>query len=172
MLLASQLYSTMSIYSTGTVKITKQALGSIYSLNGTMVLILQIPLVALLKKLKAPIMLQLIVGTLLYSIGYFQLGFAGGALAIAIAVVVVTLGEIIVQPALYTAASSEANQSNAGRMMSVSSLMRGIGYSVGPWIGGMLYSRAVPFVLWSVLSCFAVVSALFFAGAEFVKRKK
>ena len=172
MLLASQLYSTMSIFSTETVKISRQALGSIYSLNGTMVLALQIPLVALLKRLKAPIMLQLITGTLLYTIGYFQLGFAGGAIAIAIAVVVVTLGEIIVQPALYTAASSEANQGNAGRMMSVSSLMRGIGYSVGPWIGGILYTRATPLVLWSVLSSFALISAFFFAGAELVKRKK
>ena len=116
--------------------------------------------------------MQLITGTLLYTIGYFQLGFAGGAIAIAIAVVVVTLGEIIVQPALYTAASSEANQGNAGRMMSVSSLMRGIGYSVGPWIGGILYTRATPLVLWSVLSSFAMISAFFFAGAELVKRKK
>lgn len=171
MLLTSQLYSTLSIFSTATVNISKKALGSIYSLNGTMVLALQIPLVALLKRLKTPIMLQLISGTLLYSIGYFSLGFAGGVIAIVIAVVIVTLGEIIVQPALYTAASSEANQGNAGRMMSISSLMRGIGFSVGPWIGGMLYTRATPVVLWSVLSSFALIAALFFAGAELMKCK-
>ena len=172
MLLASQLYSTLSIFSTATVKISRQALGSIYSLNGTMVLALQIPLTALLKRLKAPIILQLIGGTLLYTAGYFQLGFAGGALAIAIAVAVVTLGEIVVQPALYTAASSEANQSNAGRMMSVSSLMRGIGYSVGPWIGGILYTSATPVLLWGILSSFALIAALFFSCSEIFKRKK
>jgi MFS family permease len=171
MLLTSQLYSTLSIYSTATVNISKKALGSIYSLNGTMVLALQIPLVALLKKLKAPIILQLISGTLLYTFGYFQLGFAGGAWAITLAVVVVTLGEIIVQPALYTAASSEASQSNAGRMMSVSSLMRGIGFSVGPWIGGILYTHATPVVLWSVLSSFALIAAVFFGCSELFKRK-
>lgn len=171
MLLTSQLYSTLSIFSTATVNISKKALGSIYSLNGTMVLALQIPLVALLKKLKAPIMLQLISGTLLYSIGYFQLGFAGGAWAITLAVVVVTLGEIIAQPALYTAASSEADQDNAGRMMSVSSLMRGIGFSVGPWIGGILYTHATPVVLWGILSSFALIAAVFFGCSELFKRK-
>ncbi|MBQ9087580.1 MAG: MFS transporter [Lentisphaeria bacterium] len=167
MLLAYQLYSTLSIYSTSTVGISRKALGSIYSLNGTMVLLLQIPLVAMLKRLKMPIMMQLILGTLLYTAGYVQLGFAGGAIAIAIAVAVVTLGEIIVQPALYTATSSETNSSNAGRMMSVSSLMRGIGYSLGPWIGAQLYARTTPVILWSVLSSFALIAALtFFIAGE------
>ena len=159
MLLASQLYSTLSIYSSATVGISNKALGSIYSMNGTMVLLLQIPMVALLKKIKMPIMFQLILGALLYTFGYFQLGFAGGAWAIAVAVATVTLGEIIVQPALYTAVSSETTSGNAGRMMSVGSLMRGIGFAAGPWIGGQLYTKASGIMTWSVLSCFALCAA-------------
>ena len=172
MLLASQLYSTLSIYSTKVVGISRKAMGSIYSLNGTMVLLLQIPLVALLKRLKTPLTLQLLMGALLYCVGYFQLGFAGGAAAIAIAVVVVTLGEIIFQPALYAAASSSADSGNAGRVMSVSSLMRGVGYSVGPWIGGQLFGRVSSFTLWTVLSGFAALSAVMFLGAYEKKTNK
>ena len=137
-------------------------MGSIYSMNGTMVLALQIPLIALLKKVKMPIFMQLIAGTLLYVAGYFQLGFAGGALAIAIAVAVVTIGEIIVQPAFYTLVSNETRKGNTGRMMSISSLTRGIGYSAGPWIGAQLYLRSNGIVLWSVLSSFAVCAAVMF----------
>jgi predicted MFS family arabinose efflux permease len=154
MLLASQLYSTMSIFATGKIGISTEALGSIYSLNGFMVLLLQIPLVAMLTKWKVPVVIQLVAGTVLYAAGYFQLGFAVGAMTIAAAVAVLTIGEIMVQPALYTSVSVEANQSNAGRMMSVSSLMRGIGYSVGPWLGGMLFMHADKVVLWSVMSWF------------------
>ena len=167
MLLASQLYSTMSVFSTSGVGISRKALGSIYSLNGTMVLALQIPLIALLTRLKVKMMMQLIAGVLLYFLGYFQLGFAGGAAAIAIAVAVVTLGEIIVQPALYTAVSSETRPDNAGRMMSMSSLMRGIGYSVGPWVGGQLFGKVDSLLLWGVLSSFALISAgMFFVAGE------
>ena len=169
MLLASQLYSTLSIYSTESVGVSRKALGSIYSLNGTLVLILQIPLVAMLRKIKMPIIMQLITGTLLYAAGYFQLGFAGGALALAIAVTVVTVGEIIVQPALYTAISTETRTGNTGRMMSVSSLMRGIGYSIGPWIGGQLYTNCSGITVWSVLSSFAVISAAAFVFAGFFR---
>ena len=171
MLLASQLYSTLSIYSTSTVGVSRKVLGSIYSLNGTLVLILQIPLVAMLKKFKMPIFMQLIAGMLLYAAGYFQLGFAGGAVALVIAVTVVTIGEIIVQPALYTAVSSETREGNTGRMMSISSLMRGVGYSVGPWVGGQLFTRCSGIMTWSVLSSFAIFSAMAFAGANFCKRQ-
>lgn len=162
MLLVSQLYSTLSVFSTSSVGISSKAMGSIYSMNGTMVLALQIPLIALLKKVKMPIFMQLIAGTLLYVAGYFQLGFAGGALAIAIAVAVVTIGEIIVQPAFYTLVSNETRKGNTGRMMSISSLTRGIGYSAGPWIGAQLYLRSNGIVLWSVLSSFAVCAAVMF----------
>lgn len=162
MLLASQLYSTLSIYSTSSVGISSKALGSIYSMNGTMVLILQIPLVALLKKIRMPIFMQLISGTLLYVAGYSQLGFAGGALTIALAVAVVTIGEIIVQPAFYTSVSAETRHGNTGKMMSISSLMRGIGYSAGPWIGGQLYIRTSGIVLWGILGSFAILATVAF----------
>lgn len=162
MFLASQLYSTLSIFSTQKVGISSKELGFIYSLNGFMVLALQIPIVALMKKIKVPVVGQLLIGTLLYSIGYFHLGFAGGAWAIALAVVVVTLGEIAIQPALYTAVSAHTVKENAGMIFSVNSLMRGIGYAVGPWIGGQLFGICGPIGLWGILSLFAIIAAVFF----------
>ena len=162
MLLVSQLYSTLSIYSTKSVGISSKELGMIYSLNGFMVLALQIPLVALLSKMKMSVAKQLFIGALLYAAGYFQLGFAMNALFIAVAVAVITLGEIIIQPALYTAVSEHTAKENAGRMFSVNSLMRGIGYAVGPWIGGQLFGRCNSLTLWGMLSLFAVLSMVFF----------
>ncbi|MBE6389499.1 MAG: MFS transporter [Lentisphaerae bacterium] len=171
MLLASQLYSTMSFFATSGVGISREALGSIYSLNGFMVLALQIPLVAMLKKLNIPVIFQLTGGTLLYAIGYFALGFAGNAAAIAFSVVIVTLGEIVVQPALYTSTSRETTSTTAGRMMSFASLMRGIGYSVGPWIGGQLFGKISPVLLWGLLSSFAVGAAAVFTLAGCCRKK-
>lgn len=162
MLLVSQLYSTLSVYSTKTVGISSKELGMIYSLNGFMVLVLQIPLVALVTAIKMRAASQLLFGVLLYIIGYFQLGFAMNALFIAFSVAVITCGEIIVQPALYTAVSKHTREENAGRMFSVNSLMRGIGYAVGPWIGGQLFARCSPLTLWGSLSLFALISMVFF----------
>ncbi len=162
-LLSSQLYSTMSIFATATIQISRNALGSIYSLNGFMVLLLQLPATALLKQSKLPLHWQLAGGSLLYVLGYLQLGAAGGAFGIALAVAIVTLGELVVQPGLSAAVTQEVSKENSGKMMSVFSLMRGIGSSAGPWIGGQLYAVCIPAVLWSILSAFAVGASFLFA---------
>lgn len=169
MLLSSQLYSTMSFFATSSVGISRNALGSIYSLNGFMVLSLQLPVTALLKRSNIPLTYQLAGGALLYGFGYFQLGFAAGAWSVALAVIVVTIGELIVQPGLSAAISREVNPANSGKMLSVNSLMRGIGSSVGPWLGGQLFAVVSPVALWSILSSFAGGAACLFALAK--KRK-
>lgn len=163
MLLASQLYSTLSAYSTQRIGVSREALGSIYSLNGFMVLALQIPIISALKKLKIPVLIQLVAGTLLYAASYFYLGFAAGTITLAVSVAAITIAEIIVQPALYTSVSSKTQGNKAGRMLSMYSLMRGIGYSVGPWIGAMIFeSTKSGLVIWGTLALFAVGSAIVF----------
>jgi MFS family permease len=162
MLLASQLYSTLSIYSTKTAGISSKELGMIYSLNGFIAMTLQIPLIAILAKIKVSFSRQLAIGTLLYAVGYFQLGFITNVFLIAAAVAIITCGEIIVQPALYTAVSKHTQSESAGRMFSINTLMRGIGYAIGPWIGGQLFSGCSSVVLWSILSLFALIALISF----------
>lgn len=164
MSLASQLYSTMSIYSTTKIGISKTALGSIYSLNGFLVMTLQIPLVALLKRFNMSIYFQLLLGVLLYSAGFAFLGFCSAAWMIACAVALLTLGEIIDQPALYSTVSNETTPANAGRLMASYSLARGIGYAAAPWFGAQLLERLSSNVmLWGILSSFGLLAALIFA---------
>lgn len=166
MCLASQLYSTMSIYATTRIGITKTALGSIYSLNGFLVMALQIPLIALLKRCKLSVPVQLLLGVLLYGTGFALLGFTSAAWMIACAVAVLTLGEIIDQPSLFTTVSNETTPANAGRLMASYSLARGVGYAVGPWIGAQLMAKLSSNVmLWSILSSFALLAIIIFAVA-------
>ena len=167
MLLSSQLYSTFSAFATQRIGVSREILGTLYSLNGFMVLALQIPIVAALKKLNIPVLAQLVTGTLLYAASYFFLGFISGTVLLTAAVISITLAEIIVQPALYTSVSNETKGSNAGRMLSMYSLMRGIGYSVGPWVGARIFDATNSgYILWGVLAIFAVLAAIFFASSN------
>ena len=85
---------------------------------------------------------------------------------IACAVAVLTLGEIIDQPALFTTVSNETTPANAGRLMASYSLSRGVGYAVGPWIGAQLLANLPSnILLWSILSSFALIAAVIFAVA-------
>lgn len=162
--LSSQLYSTMSVYSVKIVKISKEALGSIYSLNGFMVLLLQVPLTYYLNKVLS-VRKQLLMGILWYGCGFAALGWANGAWWIAGCVAVLTMGEIMVQPSLYAVISRKAASDNAGRTMAAFSLARGVGYAVGPYAGAQLMQHSdSPILLWLTLgSCAAISISIFTA---------
>lgn len=161
--LTSQLYSTLSVYSTQKVGISREALGAIYSMNGFLVIFLQLPMTMMLKKLHIALKYQMYAGTLLYIAGYFSLGFCTNAWMIAGSVVVLTFGEMIMLPALYTAFSNETVPENAGRILAAFALFRGVGYAVGPWFGAQFFQRfGSPVMLWGALTTFAAVALGFF----------
>ena len=164
--LTSQLYSTLSVYSTTTVGISRKTLGFIYSLNGFLVILLQLPTTLTLKKLGIPLKYQMYAGTLLYIAGYFSLGFCVNAGMIAGSVAVLTFGEMIMLPSLYTAFSNETVPENAGRILATLALFRGIGYAVGPWFGAQFFQHLKsPVMLWGALTTFAAVALGFFVIA-------
>ena len=161
--LTSQLYSTLSVYSTTTVGISRKALGFIYSLNGFLVIFLQLPMTRTLKRLGVALKHQMYAGTLLYIAGYFSLGFCVNGWMIAGSVAVLTCGEMIMLPSLYTAFSNETVPENAGRILATLALFRGIGYAVGPWFGAQFFQHMKsPVMLWGALAMFAVVALGFF----------
>lgn len=165
--LVSQLYSTMSVYSTMRIGISKESLGSIYSLNGFIVLFLQIPVTALVEKTRFSLKTKLLAGVLFYAAGFGLLGFAVNAVHVAIFVTILTFGEILIHPALYAVISNQAVPENAGKIMAANALARGIGYAVGPWFGAQLFEKTPSnIILWGVLSSFAIASAAVFYLAK------
>lgn len=161
--LTSQLYSTLSVYATKTVGISREALGTIYSLNGFLVIFLQLPMTSMLKKFGIALKYQMYAGTLLYMAGYFSLGFCTGAWTIAGAVTTLTFGEMVMLPSLYTAFSNETVPENAGRIFAAFSLFRGVGYAAGPWFGAQFFQHLrSPVMLWGALTMFAAVAFGFF----------
>lgn len=174
MMLISQLYSTMSVYSTQVVGVSRNMLGIIYSINGFTIVFLQIPLTMFLDKFGCNLYPRMLMGTLLYGLGYFVLGFATSAMFLMATVVVITLGEIILNPAAYALVSDMAPYKWIGRYMGVFGLLRGVGYAIGPWIGGQLFAKmsGQPIVLWSILSSFALVAMIGFASINVIQKKR
>lgn len=171
--LTSQLYSTLSVYATRTVGISREALGTVYSLNGFLVILLQMPTTAMLTKLGVALDHRMYAGTLLYIAGYFALGYCTDAFMIAGAVTALTFGEMIMLPSLYAAVSNETVPENAGRILAAFSLFRGIGYAVGPWFGAQFFQHfASPVLLWGALSMFAVFALGFFVLSRAGKERR
>ena len=161
--LTSQLYSTLSVYATRTVGISKSSLGLIFSMNAFLVIFLQIPVTAFISGKRICLKKQLLLGTVLYITGYFLLGFCSNLWMLGGCVVILTFGEMVIQPAVYSAAAGECVPENAGRILAAFSTFRGAGYAIGPWFGAQFFERmSSPVLLWGALSAFAAASFICF----------
>jgi len=163
-LLASQLYSVFSVYSTSVIHLSRKALGFVYCFNGLTIILAQIPMIHLLKKLKIPPFWAISLGTLFYTLGYLSLGWAHSFTAAAVAVVILTLGETITTVYIYQNASLAAPPERVGRYLASVALVRGIGYALGPWLGSIAFDHlsASPVTLWATLSLAGVGSTVIF----------
>ena len=103
-------------------------------------------------------------GAGLYIAGYFAMGFCTGAWYMAACVFVLTLGEITVQPGLYSATAKLVTPDMFGRAMAARSLASGLGYAIGPWFGAIVYARwsSSPVLLWGILAGFGLAAAIGF----------
>jgi MFS family permease len=100
--------------------------------------------------------LQITVGTGIFALAFFILTFAHQFTAFAVAMVIMTIGEMLVWPAVPTVASQLAPVGKEGFYQGIVNSTATGGRMIGPILGGFL----VDFFSMSVL--FAVMIGLFF----------
>jgi len=161
-LLTSQLVSTISVYTTEVTGISKFQLGWLYTVNGLICIVFQMPMAALLKRLRLPAVM--VMGALIYACGYLSFAWQAGFAGLIASVVVITVGEIIVNPSATAMSSLLSKPENLARNMGFFGLVRGVGFAVGPLVGGVLFDvyRGQPIRLWTVLASFGVAAAVGF----------
>jgi len=155
----SQLISTLSVYAVGWVGITKLQLGALYTLNGLMVVFLQFPVVRALASYRMTT--ALVLGSILYGAGYAMMGIGRDFALLALAMFVVTMGEIVTTPASMNLVANFSSAELRGRYMGVYGLFNSFGWSIGPLIGGVLLDLASkrPMLLWGPIGGLAILAA-------------
>ncbi len=155
-----QMASTLSIFAVDRVGFSTAQYGLLLTLNGLIVIFFQYPMTLALKRLAK--FRALILGCLIYGVGYLsfgwvtQFGWALGAMAI------VTAGEIIHSPVTLSVIGELAPQDQRGRYMGFYGLSETIGISTGPLVGGLLLD-AFPSdtrLVWGPISLIALVAAV------------
>ena len=76
--------------------------------------------------------------------------------------VVITLGEIITSPSSMNLVANLSPENERGRYMGIFGLFTSTGWSLGPFVGGILYDafKMEPFLLWGGVAIFAILSAI------------
>jgi predicted MFS family arabinose efflux permease len=155
-----QMASTLSIFAVDKIGFSTAQYGLLLTLNGLIVIVFQYPMTLALRRLAK--FRALIVGSLLYVVGYLsfgwitQFGWALGAMAI------ITAGEIIHSPVTLSVIGELAPQDQRGRYMGFYGLSETIGIATGPLVGGLLLD-AFPSdmrLVWAPIASIALIAAL------------
>jgi MFS family permease len=165
-----QMNSTMPVFLRDQHGIDASGYGLILALNATMVVLFQFWITRRIKGL--PAMLVMTAGTLLYAIGFGMYGFGATWLWFAFAMVVITIGEMLVAPVGATLVARFSPEQMRGRYMAVFGFNWGIAFAIGPLLAGYVNDAINPNYVWYAAFVIGLVSTMGYFSMHFADRKR
>jgi MFS family permease len=121
--------------------------GWLLSINAIIVVLFQFWVTRRLQHYKPFLMMA--AGSLLYAIGFAMYGFVPTFALFILAMIIITIGEMVVSPFQQSLVASFAPEHMRGRYMAVSGLSWSISFTVGPYFAGLLLDSSNPSLLWA-----------------------
>jgi MFS family permease len=141
-----QLYTTLGIYLRDTHGFAEQAYGYLMSMNAATVVLLQVSIARRIER--RPPMKMMAFGTFLYAVGFAMYGFFSSYALFAAAMLVITVGEMIVMPTAQALVANIAPEDMRGRYMAIFGFTWLIPQATGPLLAGLIMDHADPRWVW------------------------
>jgi MFS family permease len=134
--------------------------GWLLSINAIIVVLFQFWVTRRLEKYKPFLMMA--AGSLLYAIGFAMYGFVPTFALFIVAMIIITVGEMVVSPFQQSLVASFAPEDMRGRYMAVSGLSWSISFTVGPYFAGLILDGSNPSLLWAFCGIVGMLATLGF----------
>jgi predicted MFS family arabinose efflux permease len=169
-LIGTQMFSTLGIYMTDELGLSKADVGVLYMINGAGVLLLQVPALGLVHRFG--IARALPWASLLEALAFSLIGAAAGFAGIAATMVVITSAEVVFNPAHQTAIAEVADPARRGRAYGVVSFVQMAGIAAAPLVGGVLFDTIGDHhvAMWMTIGVLGLAQTLCFSA--FVRRRQ
>jgi len=157
-----QLGSTLSVFTVDRMGFSTAQYGFLLTLNGLIVVFFQYPIARGVDRLVKS--RGLILGSLLFGLGYLSLDWVGSFNWALAAIVVITAGEIVFSPLTLSVAAEPSPPDWRGRYMGFFGLSQTLGVSLGPLSGGVLLDTfpTDPRYIWGTITFVAFIAAVGF----------
>ncbi|BCB05340.1 MDR family MFS transporter [Bacillus sp. KH172YL63] len=152
-----QWQSTIATY-TQEINITLKQYSLLWTINGALIVLAQPLLSKVIKKFEHNLKLQIMIGTLIFMISFGVASVADAFQGFALAMVILTIGEMLIWPAVPTIASSLAPKGREGFYQGIVNSTATGGRMIGPFIGGVLVDAFSMQILFMTLIAFFAVS--------------
>ncbi len=157
--------SSMSVYLVNHRGISSEQFGTILSINAGMVVILQMLFTRLVANWKP--MAAIAFGNVLYVIGFTMFGIVDAYEMYILAMVIITIGEMIYAPKEQTLIANFAPEHMRGRYMAIRSFAWIIPVAIGPLGAGLIMDNFDPRYLWFVAGFVGTLSVIGFMVLHF-----
>jgi len=152
-----QMNTTLAVYLRDVHGVNERGFSYILSLNAAMVVLFQFPITRRIEKYRP--LLVITAGTLLYAVGFAMYGFFSTFSLFLAAMVIITIGEMLVSPVSQAIAARLAPENMRGRYMAVFEFSWMIPFMVGPLLAGLIFDNLKPEMLWYVSGILGLAAA-------------
>jgi MFS family permease len=153
-----QMNSTMPVYLRDVQNISPAGYGYILSLNAGMVVLFQFWITRRLTG-RAPLRLMAL-GALFYAVGFALYGVNSILYFYAFAMVIITIGEMIIVPVSQAVAARFAPEDMRGRYMAMFGFSYSIPFAIGPLLAGLIMDSFDPRWVWWASGILGIIGVL------------
>lgn len=140
--------TTLGVFLRDTYNVPEAGYGGLLSLNAAMVVLFQFPITRRIEGQKP--LLMMAAGTLLYAIGFAMYGFVSVYSLFILAMVIITVGEMIIAPVGQALVAKFSPEDMRGRYMAVHGFSWTIPFAFGPVFAGYILDTYDPRWLWYI----------------------
>ncbi|MBN1148351.1 MAG: MFS transporter [Anaerolineales bacterium] len=154
--------TTLGVYLRDSHGVPESGYGLILSLNAIMVVLLQFPITRRIAG--RPPLLVMALGMALYAIGFAMYGLVSIYALFMLAMVIITIGEMLIAPVSQALTAQLAPEDMRGRYMAIFGFSWGIPFAVGPYLAGLVMDNLDPAWLWYIVGMIGALATLGFLG--------
>jgi MFS family permease len=141
-----QYNTTLSVFLRDVHDIPPQGYGYLITINAGMVVFLQFLVTR--RVAHRPPMLMMALGTFFYAIGFGMFGFGSSFAYFVLAMVIITIGEMVISPVGTSLVASFAPEHMRGRYLAIFGFTWGISFALGPLLAGVVMDNYDPRWVW------------------------
>ncbi len=165
-----QMNSTLSVFLRDVHGFSPQSFGLLLSMNALMVVLFQFWIAKRISKY-AP-MKVIAIGTLFYMLGFGMYGFISAVYLFFIAMIIITIGEMIVTPIQQTVVANFAPEDKRGRYMAMFGFHWAVPNLFGVLLAGLVMEHIGPNWVWYFAVILSFFSAVGFWSLHGVTKKR
>jgi MFS family permease len=155
-----QMNTTLAVFLRDNYGVNEQGFSYILALNAAMVVLFQFPITRRVTRYRP--LLVMTAGTLLYAFGFAMYGFVSLYFFFLVAMVIITIGEMMVSPVGQAIVTQFAPEDMRGRYMAVFGFSWVIPFAIGPLMAGLVLDNLNPNWLWYAAGLLGLAAAAAF----------